>query len=95
MDAGSVVNLAHLAAGFGAGIVTLGAGFGIAAYGLTYFLVHDIFVHQRFKVRLPNSTYLTAIRRAHRAHHSCIEKEGAKYFGLLWVPRQFFTKRKK
>ena len=24
-------------------------GFGIMAYGLTYFIVHDIFIHQRFK----------------------------------------------
>ena len=25
-------------------------GFGIFAYGLTYFLVHDILIHQRFKL---------------------------------------------
>ena len=29
---------------------TLAIGLGIMAYGATYFIVHDIFIHQRFKM---------------------------------------------
>ena len=43
---------------------------GIFLYGLTYFMVHDIFIHQRFKVfRNSNSKYARGIRRAHKIHH--------------------------
>ena len=31
----------------------LGAGFGIALYGITYFLVHDVFIHKRIRIKLP------------------------------------------
>ena len=37
-------------------------GVGITLYGLCYFLVHDIFIHQRFKIfRNSNSVYFKAI----------------------------------
>ena len=41
--------------GFGYGFAI---GFGIMAYGFTYFIVHDIFIHQRFKfLRKANNRY--------------------------------------
>ena len=38
--------------------------FGIFLYGLTYFLVHDIFIHQRFKLfRNSNNKYARGIKK--------------------------------
>ena len=51
-------------------------GIGITAYGLAYFLVHDIFIHQRFKIfRNTDNAYFKASRRAHKVHHNHIGKE--------------------
>jgi len=66
-------------------------GVGITLYGLAYFLIHDIFIHQRFKLfRNSNSTYLKAIRRAHKMHHKHLTKEDGECFGMLWVPFKYF-----
>jgi beta-carotene 3-hydroxylase len=66
-------------------------GLGITIYGFTYFLVHEIFIHQRFKyLRNSNSGYFRAIRRAHKVHHKKLEKEGGECFGMLWVPFKYF-----
>ncbi|MCY4561498.1 MAG: sterol desaturase family protein [Flavobacteriaceae bacterium] len=66
-------------------------GIGIFLYGLTYFLVHDIFIHQRFKIfRKTNNRYARGIRRAHKIHHKKINKEDGECFGMLWVPRKYF-----
>lgn len=66
-------------------------GLGITVYGFTYFLVHEIFIHQRFKYfRNTNSNYFRAIRRAHKVHHKKLEKEGGECFGMLWVPFKYF-----
>ena len=64
---------------------------GIFTYGMTYFLVHDIFIHQRFKLfRKANNRYAKGLRRAHKIHHKNIHKEGGECFGMLWVPRKYF-----
>ena len=66
-------------------------GLGITIYGLTYFFVHDIFIHQRFKVfRNSESNYLKAIRRGHKIHHKNLGKEDGECFGMLWVPIKYF-----
>ena len=73
-------------------------GVGITLYGLCYFLVHDIFIHQRFKIfRNSNNVYFKAIRRAHKMHHKHLSKEEGECFGMLWVPFKYFRglKRKK
>jgi beta-carotene 3-hydroxylase len=66
-------------------------GTGIALYGLAYFFVHDIFIHQRINL-FRNSThpYLLAIRRAHKQHHKHIGKEEGECFGFLFVPIKYF-----
>lgn len=74
-------------------------GLGITLYGMAYFLVHDIFIHQRLKViRATKNPYLMAIRRAHKQHHKHIEKHNGECFGFLWVPvkyfRMYFTQQK-
>ena len=66
-------------------------GLGITAYGLAYFLVHDIFIHQRFRIfRNSNNAYFKAIRRAHKMHHKHLNKEDGECFGMLWVPFKYF-----
>ena len=75
------------------GILSLGlpVGIGIFLYGLTYFLVHDIFIHQRFKFfKKTNNRYAKALRRAHKIHHKNINKEKGECFGMLWVPLKYF-----
>ena len=69
------------------------AGFGITLYGLAYFLVHDVFIHQRFKLfRNSNHPHFTAIRRAHKMHHKHLSKEEGECFGMLWVPKKYFKR---
>ncbi len=68
---------------------------GILAYGITYFVVHDIFIHQRFKwFRNANNRYAKAIRRAHKIHHKSIHKEDGECFGMLVVPFKYFKNTK-
>lgn len=70
-------------------------GIGITLYGLCYFLVHDIFIHQRFKIfRNSNNVYFKAIRRAHKMHHKHLSKEDGECFGMLWVPLKYFRNLK-
>ena len=71
-------------------------GLGITFYGFTYFLVHDIFIHQRFKIlRNTDTAYFRAIRRAHKVHHKHIDKEEGECFGLLFIPFKYFRDSKK
>lgn len=65
-------------------------GFGILAYGIAYFLVHEIFIHQRLKwFKKSNNAYLRAIRRAHKIHHKHLGKEKGACFGMLVVPVKY------
>jgi len=74
--------------GFWAG---LPMALGIFTYGMSYFVVHDIFIHQRFKIlRTTNSKYAKGLRRAHKIHHKSIHKGGGECFGMLWVPMKYF-----
>ena len=66
-------------------------GLGVTIYGMAYFFVHDIFIHQRIKVlKNTENPYLLAIRRAHKQHHKHIGKEEGECFGFLWVPVKYF-----
>jgi beta-carotene 3-hydroxylase len=71
-------------------------GFGIAVYGLAYFLIHDVFIHRRFKwIRDIDTPYFLAIRKAHKVHHKHQQKEDGECFGMLWVPRKYYKEAKK
>jgi beta-carotene 3-hydroxylase len=71
-------------------------GFGIALYGVTYFLVHEVFVHKRFKFwNKTASIYWTAVRRAHMQHHRHLEREDGECFGLLWVERRYLDEARR
>jgi len=72
---------------------TLPIGLGILAYGIAYFTVHDIFIHQRFKLfRNADNWYAKGIRRAHKMHHKHLGKEDGENFGMLLVPFKYFKK---
>lgn len=66
-------------------------GIGIMAYGAAYFIVHDIFIHQRFKfLRNIDNKYARGVRRAHKIHHKHLGKEKGENFGMLIVPFKYF-----
>lgn len=74
-------------------VVSIGAG--IAFYGVAYFLVHDIIIHQRFKwFTRTNNRYIKAIRRAHKMHHKHVGKEEGESFGMLIVAKKYRDKIK-
>jgi beta-carotene 3-hydroxylase len=66
-------------------------GIGISLYGFAYFIIHEIIIHQRFKLwsRLDNR-YVKAIRRAHKIHHKYLGKEDGENFGMLIVPLKYW-----
>lgn len=67
------------------------AGLGIAAYGLCYFLIHDVLIHQRFDwLSRTDNIYFRAIRKAHKVHHKPLGKEDGECFGMLYVPLKYF-----
>lgn len=64
---------------------------GITLYGAAYFLVHDVFIHQRFKLfRNTKNIYLLAIRRAHKMHHKHLDRKKGECFGMLFVPFKYY-----
>lgn len=66
---------------------------GIALYGLTYFLIHDIIIHHRlsaFIVQKKHNFFIKAVLRAHLAHHHPKSKQDFHNFGLLIFPFRYF-----
>jgi beta-carotene 3-hydroxylase len=70
-------------------------GIGISLYGICYFLVHDVYIHRRFRwfKHLDNS-YSKAVLRAHGAHHAKQVKEDGESFGMLFIHPKYFGKKK-
>lgn len=74
----------------------LSIGLGILIYGMAYFAVHDIFIHQRFKwFKRTNNIYFRALRKAHKVHHKHLGKEEGECFGMLLVPMKYFKEAAK
>jgi beta-carotene 3-hydroxylase len=70
-------------------------GIGIAVYGFAYFLVHEVFIHQRLTwFKRSDNWYLRAIRKAHKVHHKTLGKEDSESFGMLIVARKFFKEQR-
>lgn len=64
---------------------------GVTLYGVTYVIIHDLFIHQRIKIwRNTKNPYLRALRRAHKVHHKKLDRHEGECFGMLWVPLRFF-----
>lgn len=67
-------------------------GLGILLYGIAYFLVHDVLIHQRFKwFKHTKNKYLIGLRKAHKVHHKHLGKEHGECFGMLFVPKKYFS----
>jgi beta-carotene 3-hydroxylase len=72
-------------------VVSIGAG--IAMYGFAYFIVHEIIIHQRFKLfTRSNNRYIRAIRWAHKMHHKHLHKQEGESFGMLLVGKKYWDK---
>jgi beta-carotene 3-hydroxylase len=57
--------------------------------------MHDIFIHQRFKIlKRTNNVYLMALRKAHKVHHKHLSKEDGECFGMLWVAPKYVAEAK-
>jgi beta-carotene 3-hydroxylase len=59
-------------------------GWGVAVYGLVYFITHDLFTHRRFLPFGSKNKILLTIRAAHQRHHQSVEKIGLEPFGLFF-----------
>lgn len=71
--------------------ISLGIGIGVFIYGVIYFVIHDLFIHQRIKIwRKTKNPYLLALRRAHKIHHKHLGKHDGECFGMLWVPMKYY-----
>lgn len=70
----------------------LGAfGYGVMAYGIVYFTVHEVIIHRRWKLfALRNNWYIEALNVAHKIHHAKIDKEDGENFGMLAVPLKYY-----
>ena len=70
-------------------------GFGIALYGLAYFIVHEVIIHQRFRwFTRSSNTYIRTVRWAHKMHHKHIGKHEGESFGMLVVAKKYWEKVK-
>lgn len=64
---------------------------GITLYGICYFLIHDVLIHQRFKwFKNTKNKYLIGLRKAHKIHHKHLNKEKGECFGMLFVPFKYY-----
>jgi len=75
-------------------VVSIGAG--IALYGMAYFIVHDIIIHQRFRLfTRTNNSFIRTVRWAHKMHHKHLDKEDGESFGMLLVNKKYWQKVKR
>jgi len=66
-------------------------GVGVTGYGLTYFILHDVFIHQRGKIfRNSKLKYFEAMRKAHKIHHKKMTRENGEQFGMLLFSKKYF-----
>ena len=71
-------------------------GLGIMCYGIAYFTIHDVLIHQRFKwFKHTKNRYLLGLRKAHKIHHKKLMKQDGECFGMLFVPFKYFRKPKR
>lgn len=73
--------------------VAAAIGFGIALYGLAYFIVHEVIIHQRIKwFSRSKNKYIRTIRWAHKMHHKHLNKYDGESFGMLIVGKKYWDK---
>lgn len=63
-------------------------GVGISLYGLIYFIIHDIIIHERinmpFLMKLKRNKFIHAVVEAHMAHHRGKNIRDFSNYGLLF-----------
>lgn len=70
--------------------------FGILLYGFSYFIVHDVIIHQRFKwFSRSNNRYIKAIKWAHKMHHKHLDRHNGEAFGMLVAAKKYWNKVKR
>lgn len=75
--------------------LSIAIGSGVTLYGIAYFLVHEVIIHQRIKIFThSNNTYVRALRWAHKMHHKHLDKEDGESYGFLWVAKKYWEKVK-
>ena len=78
----SVITIALMVYAFSKGgnprLVALSTG--ITAYGLSYFVVHDLYVHRRVKSLRLQIPLLRPLKQAHAVHH----RSGGEPYGLFF-----------
>ncbi len=52
---------------------------GITTYGFAYMAIHEVAIHRRLAVRIPDNGYVRWLRRRHAAHHI----DGGEPYGML------------
>ncbi|HTC00176.1 MAG TPA: sterol desaturase family protein [Ferruginibacter sp.] len=68
-------------------------GLGIFLYGVAYFFIHEVIIHQRFKwFTRSNNIYIRTIRWAHKMHHKHLDKHNGESFGMLFVAKKYWDK---
>lgn len=85
----ALISIAFMAWGaqLGGPLWALFVGIGIMAYGIVYFLAHDVLVHKRVALRInPKKGYLRRLYQAHRLHHAVDGKDGCVSFGFVFAP---------
>ena len=74
--------------------ILISIGIGISFYGITYFLIHDVLIHQRLHIpiiqKLKKNSYIAAVARAHIAHHRGKNIHDFDNYGLLIFQFRFF-----
>jgi beta-carotene 3-hydroxylase len=66
---------------------------GILAYGIFYFLFHDVIVHQRIRISLKKKgKYLSRLIDAHYVHHEKHTKGNCESFGFLFASKKYENK---
>ena len=68
-------------------------GLGILLYGIAYFFIHEVIIHQRVKwFTRSNNIYIRTIRWAHKMHHKHLNKYDGESFGMLFVAKKYWDK---
>jgi beta-carotene 3-hydroxylase len=81
---------------FGGPLWVAAIGTGVAMYGLAYFIIHEVVIHQRLKFfTRSESRYIKTLRWAHKMHHKHLNKEDGESFGMLWVAKVYWDKVKR
>lgn len=74
-------------------VIAIGAG--LTLYGIAYFLVHEVIIHQRIKwFRRSDNRYIRTVRWAHKMHHRHLDRFNGESFGMLWVAKKYRDKIK-